>query len=1089
MTILVPLKFMFRNTVLILLFLTFQAINGQIKLTHNIGETPIVTSITSCEEDESWSRVFNLSDFGITKNEQFIIESGQVAISESFGGAYIGFSFSSIDDNFPNSNPVLLGKGGHQLLPIIDNGPRIIDVNFNEPIVIPSNVKRILVTVYKSVDFYNPNSAKVLIAGTATDNDISWFKGCRKYYTHKATSNLDVPVPDANFYINVTGKLFKNTNFGSNVTLTHNICDNVIKTPIYACSWGGINWARTFVLNDFGIAPDEEFTINSGQFALSDMGSWDVRVQFNIYEIDANFPASFSESNLIGSSQVYNPPYFTSGVKIFDVLFETPIVIPAGVKMILVEVFQLHSSASSAVAFMAGTELDDNDFSWFKSSNGGCPPSTYTKTIDLGSRSKFYINVTGNVNHVSNHFEMNISNICAEFLTEFSVDNKSEIAAIVWDFGDLASGAHNTSTDISPFHDFSADGTYTITANVTAKNGKTEVLSETIDVKEPPKAYGINNLEACEDTFGTGISSSFNTANILSQVLGNQTNKVVTFIDGSGNTYDIFPNPFTNTIKDRETITVQVARNDELCCSSEITFDLIVNPLPNVSTINNLFECETNNDGFAIFNLEQLKIDYFGMHTNYNVSFFQSNGTLIPTAKLPAYKNTTINEETITLKVENIATNCINETTFKLIVSEQPIANTLTNINGCDDNNDGISEYFDTSNVASDVLENQTGMEVSYFDSNGNQLSSPLPNPYTNKIANEELLTVRVTNLLTNCFAETSLKLTTSTQPQITQPAPLYACDQGNGIAYFDTSSIESQLIGNQTGLQIFYTDENGNVLPSPMPVSFQNTTAWQQKINVRVENELSSLCFSETSINLIVNELPQINLESEYFLCDLEPYLYIATDTSFDTWEWTFEDGSIISNFFDANLTDAGTYTLKVTKINNGISCENSFSFKLVRSILPTINEVIIKDISDDNYIEIITSGDGDFEYTIDGFNFQDNNTFHNLSGGIYNAQVRDKKGCGLDEKEVVLVDYPKFFTPNNDGFNDYWHIKGINKFPNAKIFIFDRFGKQLKELSSKDFGWNGIYQGQPLPSSDYWFTADLGDGRSFKGHFALKR
>ncbi|MFO7673086.1 MAG: T9SS type B sorting domain-containing protein [Lutibacter sp.] len=1080
---------MFKNAAILLLVLSFPNINAQIKLTHNIGETPIVTNITSCEEDESWSRVFNLSDFGVTKNEQFIIESGQVAISKSFGGAYIGFFFSSIDDNFPNSNPVHLGSGGYQLLPIIDNGPRIIDVNFNEPIVIPSYVKRILVTVYKSVDFYNPNSAKVLIAGTATDNDVSWFNGCRKYYTHTATSDLDVPVPDANFYINVTGKLFTNTNFGSSATLTHNICDNVIKTPIYACSWGGINWARTFVLNDFGISTNEEFIINSGQFALSDMGSWDVKVQFNIYEIDANFPTSFSESNLIGSSQVYKPPYFTSGVKIFDVHFETPIVIPAGVKMILVEVFQLHSSASSAVAFMGGTELDDNDFSWFKSSNGGCPPSTYTKTIDLGARSKFYINVTGNVNHVSNNFAMNISNICAEFLTEFSVDNKSEIAAIVWDFGDLASGTENTSTDVSPFHDFSADGTYTITATVTATNGNTEVLSETIDVKEPPKAYGINNLEACEDAFGTGISSSFDTANILSQVLGNQTNKVVTFIDGSGNTYDIFPNPFTNTIKDRETITVKVTRDDELCCSSEITFDVIVNPLPNVSTINNLFECETNNDGFANFNLEQLRIDYFGTYTNYTVSFYQANGTLIPTAELPAYKNATINEETITLKVENIDTNCTNETTFKLIVSEQPIANTFNDIIGCDDNNDGISEYFDTSTIETDVLNGQTGMEVSYYNEFGNQLASPLPNPYTNTKATQETITVRVTNPQTGCYAETFLKLTTSSKPLINQPLSLYSCYEENGIAFFNTSTIEQQLIGNQTGLRIFYSDENGMALPSPLPTNYQNTKAWSQKINVRVENQLNPLCYSETSFNLTVNELPQINLENDYFLCDLEPYLYIATDSNFDSWKWTFEDGSVISNSFEANLTDAGTYTLQITKINNGISCENSFSFNLVRSILPIIDEVKIQDISANNSIEIITSGDGDFEYSIDGFNYQDDNIFQNLSGGVYHVQVRDKKGCGLDNEEVVLVDYPKFFTPNNDGFNDYWQIQGIEKFPNTVIYIFDRFGKLLKQLTFKDLGWNGTYNGQALFASDYWFTADLGDGRTFKGHFSLKR
>jgi hypothetical protein len=67
----------------------------------------------------------------------------------------------------------------------------------------------------------------------------------------------------------------------------------------------------------------------------------------------------------------------------------------------------------------------------------------------------------------------------------------------------------------------------------------------------------------------------------------------------------------------------------------------------------------------------------------------------------------------------------------------------------------------------------------------------------------------------------------------------LYACDEGNGFSYFDTSAIESQLIANKTGYRISYKDENGNKLPSPLPINYQNTVAWSQTINV-VENQLN---------------------------------------------------------------------------------------------------------------------------------------------------------------------------------------------------------------------------------------------------------
>lgn len=648
-----------------------------------------------------------------------------------------------------------------------------------------------------------------------------------------------------------------------------------------------------------------------------------------------------------------------------------------------------------------------------------------------------------------------------------------------------------TSTEQNPIiKNISVDYSGTYSVYIESGDGCNDTRTFEIIVSERPIANPIDNIEFCEDVYSTGISSTIDTSSIESQVLGGQTGMVVRYFDSSGNILPSpLPNPMTNSITNIETITVRVSNDNNLECYAETSFNIIVNPLPNINLIDDIFSCDDDNDGITLFDISNLESNLLGGQTGMLVEYFYENGQQLPSPLPNTIPNIVINQETITARITNPNTNCFNETTFKIIVTPLPIANTLTDLTGCDDNNNGFSEYFDTSNIEALVLGNQTGMVVTYFDNNGDLLPSPLPNPYTNTVANQETITVRVTNSQTNCFSETYLNLITSTKPQINQPQTLFACDKGNGVAYFDTSTIKSQLIGNQTGLLIFYSDENGNQLPSPLPVNYQNTKAWSQKINIRVENELNPLCYSETSFEMIVNELPPINLENDYFLCDLEPSLYIATDSNFDSWKWTIEDGSVISNSFEANLIDAGTYRLQVTKIKNGITCENSFSFNLVRSILPTINEVKIKDISDDNYIEIITSGDGDFEYSIDGLNFQENNTFHNLLGGIYNVQVRDKKGCGTDNKEVVLVGYPKFFTPNNDGFSDYWQIQGIEKFPNTIVYIFDRFGKLLTQLSITDVGWNGTYNGQPLFASDYWFTVDLGDGRNFKGHFSLIR
>ncbi len=421
-------------------------------------------------------------------------------------------------------------------------------------------------------------------------------------------------------------------------------------------------------------------------------------------------------------------------------------------------------------------------------------------------------------------------------------------------------------------------------------------------------------------------------------------------------------------------------------------------------------------------------------------------------------------------------------------MNELPTAHAVELI-GCDDNTDGISEYFDTSGVKALITGNQVGMELTYFDELGNQLPHPLPNPYINTLPNRETITARVTNSQSGCFVETSLSLITSVQPQINSLAPLFACDEGNGKASFNTTNIEKKLIGNQSGLTISYFDTNGTALPSPLPADFQNTTAWSQHIEVRVENANNPLCYTETGFDLIVNLKPEIEINEIYTICDLEPSLELRYSDSFDSWKWQYEDGSIVSTNSNITMEQEGDYILTIGKTKNGVRCINSYAFELKRSAPPTIEQVAFTDWSNNNYIEIRASGDGEFEYSIDGINFQNSNLFQFIAGGIYNATVRDKKGCGTDSREVVLMDYKKVFTPNGDGYNDHWQIKGIKSFPNAKIRIYDRYGKFLKQITAQSVGWVGTFNNKQMPSTDYWFHVNLGNNRIYKNHFTLKR
>jgi gliding motility-associated-like protein len=157
------------------------------------------------------------------------------------------------------------------------------------------------------------------------------------------------------------------------------------------------------------------------------------------------------------------------------------------------------------------------------------------------------------------------------------------------------------------------------------------------------------------------------------------------------------------------------------------------------------------------------------------------------------------------------------------------------------------------------------------------------------------------------------------------------------------------------------------------------------------------------------------------------------------------------------------------------------------------TTVDVVDFNESETNSLFVHVSGIGDYEYSLDQPDgpFQSSPYFAPVDMGIHTVYVNDRKNCGRAQKDVSVFGTPKYFTPNNDGFNDFWNLKGVSQTEGTKsiIYIFDRHGKLLKQISAKSDGWDGTYNGYEMPADDYWFMLQLEDGRTIKGHFALKR
>ncbi len=483
---------------------------------------------------------------------------------------------------------------------------------------------------------------------------------------------------------------------------------------------------------------------------------------------------------------------------------------------------------------------------------------------------------------------------------------------------------------------------------------------------------------------------------------------------------------------------------------------------------------------------------------NFNISYYLSESDAIAnTSALPTiYTNTVATPTEIFARIEDINSGCIGFTSFDIVVAAKPIANDVSLIQ-CDE--DGIPEGFTTFNlneISGDITNGDSSADVSYYLS---QLDAENDENEINASAfdnffNPQIVYARVTNTSTGCvnFSEVSLEVSTTSSNN----ASIAICDDdGNedGFALFNLNNTNAiVLAGAPVGLdlQYFETYEDALVETNPLGTNFTNTIPYNQTIYARVEN--SNACYGISEVALTVYELPNIETEFETLYClnSFPDTIVLDAGIINDSpsnylFNWsTGEDTATIE------VDAPGTYNVRVSNVNG---CFKDRTITVLPSNIATIENIEVVDASNNNSITVLVSGEGDYEYALDDVDgpYQDSNVFEDVLPGLYTVFVRDKNDCGIADELVSVIGFPKFFTPNGDGTNEFWQVKGINNQfqPNTSILIFDRYGKLLVELNPLGGGWDGTYKGKKMPSSDYWFKVQLEDGRVFTSHFSLVR
>ncbi|MEO0059198.1 MAG: hypothetical protein RLZZ312_845 [Bacteroidota bacterium] len=253
------------------------------------------------------------------------------------------------------------------------------------------------------------------------------------------------------------------------------------------------------------------------------------------------------------------------------------------------------------------------------------------------------------------------------------------------------------------------------------------------------------------------------------------------------------------------------------------------------------------------------------------------------------------------------------------------------------------------------------------------------------------------------------------------------------------------------------------------IPDVTQNTTFYVQADNNGCKSTIQTIQVNVADSPILTDQTIQVCLNERIFLTTNNAGLSHLWNTGQTT--ETIETNGVSS-----------TYSVIITNSNN---CSRTQNFELEYQQIPTILNVIVSG----DAVQIITTTNSNFEFSIDGINFQDSNIFNLPQGGNFIAYVRDKNQCSIDREAFSIFKLATFFSPNGDSYNDTWQAIGTIDNPKFEVSVFDRFGKLLTILNAGNTTWDGSFNGQNSPADDYWYVCKLDNGQVLKGHFTLKR
>jgi len=503
------------------------------------------------------------------------------------------------------------------------------------------------------------------------------------------------------------------------------------------------------------------------------------------------------------------------------------------------------------------------------------------------------------------------------------------------------------------------------------------------------------------------------------------------------------------------TIYTRIETNNNCDGIGEFQVEVIAAPNQNVITPVQVCESDTfilnTKDGEALFAQNpSVQCTYFYSFADAKSNINQINKN-IPLPLVVGIRN-------IYVRLYDTTTQCFSIVSFNLRVFPNPTIFNPLPIRLCGNN----TATFNLNIRIPVITGNNINYQVLFYETNADLLANNFITTPASYLSVSRTLIVKIvdpTNF--GCYKTTTLDLVVLSIPgATTNPTPLEECND-SGFEQFDLKTREIEMAGPTalSDIEFRYYVNLGDALAYNSnnianPNTFINTVINQQKIYVRLtsksnfNSETGVACNSILELDIYVRPYPVSHLLDEpYIICidkDNIPANPAYADTKLNPANYRFkwyngfgaldaneiagETGPIYEAFAE------GQYSVKITSISvfTGLDlCSTTDNFTTKNSYIPYSVEgnpsELIAFETENTITAIVVPPSPDYLYSLDNTGWQTSNVFTEIQAGVHTLTVTNKYNCGETSTQIIVADFPKFFTPNGDGYNDTWNIGGL--------------------------------------------------------------